>query len=95
MRREESNLPTYRGGNDRGKAGDERAARAAFNDGGDGIRWCSSSKDSSDSGGVGGGSSSKRQIGAGGYNKVVQRRWMARRRRLGIGSSLHGVGLYL
>jgi hypothetical protein len=54
MRREESNLPTYRGGNDRGKASDERAARTAFNSDGDDVRQCSGSKDSSGSGGVGG-----------------------------------------
>jgi hypothetical protein len=76
MRQEESNLPTYRGGNDRRKASNERAARAAFNDGGDGVRQCSSSKDSSGSGGVGRGSSSKRRIGAGGLDKVDQQRWM-------------------
>jgi hypothetical protein len=88
-------LPTYRGGNDRGKADDERAARAAFNGGGDGIQRCSGSMDSSGSCGVGGGSSSKRQISAGGLDKVDQRRWMARRRRISIGSNPHGVGFYL
>jgi hypothetical protein len=62
---EESNLPTYRSGNDRGKAGDERAARAVLNGGGDGVRWCSGSRGFSGRGGVGGGSSSKRWIGAG------------------------------
>jgi hypothetical protein len=88
-------LPTYCGGNDLGKAGNEREARAAFNGGGDGVRRYSGSKDSSGSGDVGGGSSSKRKIGAGGLDKMVQRRWMARRWRLGIGSNPHGVGLYL
>jgi hypothetical protein len=95
MRREESNLPTYRGGNDRGKSGDERAARAAFNGGGDDVRRRSGSKDSAGSGGVGGGSSSKRRISVGGLDKVVQRRWMARRRQVGIGSHPHGIGLHL
>jgi hypothetical protein len=80
MRREESNLPTYRGGNNRGKANDERAARATFNGGGDSVRRCSGSRDSSGSGGVGGGSSSKQRISAGGLDKVDQWRWMARRR---------------
>jgi hypothetical protein len=37
MRWEESNLPTYHGGNDQGKADDEWAARVAFNGGGDGA----------------------------------------------------------
>jgi hypothetical protein len=60
MRREESNLPTYRGGNDRGKASDKRADRAAVNGGGIGVRRCSDSKDSYGSGGVGEGSSCKR-----------------------------------
>jgi hypothetical protein len=95
MWREESNLPTYHAGNGRGKAGDERAAWAAFNSGGDDVRWRFGSKDSSGNGDVGGGSSSKRWIGMGGLDKVVQRRWMARRRPLGIGSNTHGVGLYL
>jgi hypothetical protein len=58
-------LPTYHGGNDREKVGDERAAQAVFNGGGDGVQRCFSSKGFSDSGGVGGGSSSKRRIGAG------------------------------
>jgi hypothetical protein len=72
MRREESNLPTYRCGNDQGKADDERAARAAFNGGGDRVQWCFSSKYSSGSGGVGGGSSSKRRISVGGLYRVDQ-----------------------
>jgi hypothetical protein len=95
MRREESNLPPYRGGNDRWKASDKRAAQAAFNGSGDGIRRHSGSNDSSSSGGVGGGSSSKWWIGTGGLDKLVQWRWMDRRRRLGIASNPHRVGLYL
>jgi hypothetical protein len=79
MRREESNLPTYYGGNDRGKAGDERAAWTAFNSGGDGVRWRSSSRDSFGSSGVGVGSSSKQRIDMVGLDKVDQRQWMARR----------------
>jgi hypothetical protein len=74
---EGSNLPTYHGGNDRGKAGDERVARVVFNDGVDGVRLCSGSKDFSGSGGVGGGYSSKRWIGAGVSGAA------ARRQRLG------------
>jgi hypothetical protein len=50
---------TYRGGNDQGQASDERAARAVFNGGGDGVQWRSGSKGFFGSGGVGGGSSSK------------------------------------
>jgi hypothetical protein len=92
---EESNLPTYRGGNDREKADDEKAARVAFNGGRDGVRRHSSSKDSSGSGGVGGGSSSKQWIGTGSFGEVDQRRWLARRWRLGVGSNPHGVGIYL
>jgi hypothetical protein len=88
-------LPIYRGGNDREKADDEKVAWEAFNDGGDGIQRCSSSKDSSVSGGVGGGNSSKRQISTGGLDMLDQRWWMARRRWLDIGSNPHGVGLYL
>jgi hypothetical protein len=88
-------LPSYHGGNDRGKADDERVAQTAFNGGGDGVRWCSGSNDSSGSSVVVRGSSSKRRIGVGGLDKVVQRRWMARRRQLSIGSNPHGVGLYL
>jgi hypothetical protein len=76
-------LPTYHGGNDREKASDEKATWVAFNGGGDG------------SGGVGGGSSSKRWIGMGGFGEADQRRWVARRWRLGVGSNTHGVGLYL
>jgi hypothetical protein len=45
---------------DRGKTGDERAARAALNGSGDNVRRCSGSRDSFDSGGVGGAPSSKR-----------------------------------
>jgi hypothetical protein len=74
MRWEESNLPTYHSGNDRGKADDERAAWAAFNCGGHGIRRCSSSKDSFGSGDVGGGSSSKRWISVRGSDVAVRRR---------------------
>jgi hypothetical protein len=74
-------LPTYRGGNDREKAGNEKAARAAFNGDGDGVQWRSSSKDSSGSGGVGGGSSSKQWIGTGGFGEAD----LARRWRLGVG----------
>jgi hypothetical protein len=66
-------LPIYCDGNDREKAGDEKAARAVFNDSGDGFWWRSGSKDSSDGGSVGGGSSSKRQIGTGGSGVVA--RW--------------------
>jgi hypothetical protein len=68
-------LPTYRGGNDREKAGDEKATRAAFNGGGDSVRWHSGSKDSSDGGGIGGGSSSKRRIGTGGFGVAARPRW--------------------
>jgi hypothetical protein len=88
-------LPTYRAGNDQVKAGDQRAALAAFNDGGDSIRRCSGSMDSSGSGSVGGGSSSKQRIDTGALKKLDQWRWMAKKRRLGIGSNPHGVGLYL
>jgi hypothetical protein len=88
-------LPTYRVENNRKKAGNEKASRAAFNGGRDGVRQCSGSMDSSDSGGVGAGSSSKWRIGAGGLDKVDQWRWMTTRRRLSIGSNPHGVGLYL
>jgi hypothetical protein len=80
MRREESYLTTYRGGNDREKASDKKAAHAAFNGGGDGVQRCFSSKDLSSSGSVRRGSSSKQWIGAGGLDKVDQWRWMARRR---------------
>jgi hypothetical protein len=74
-RREESNLPTYRGGNNREKAGNEKVPRAAFNGGGDSIWRCSSSKNSSGSGGVGGGSSSNRQIETGGFSVAPWRWW--------------------
>jgi hypothetical protein len=70
---EESNLPTYRGGNNRGKASDERAARVVFNGGGDWVRRHSDSKGFSSSGGVGMGSSSKWRIGAGVSGKVARR----------------------
>jgi hypothetical protein len=95
MRWKESNLLTYHDGNDQGKAGDLRAARAAFNGGGDGVQWRTSSKNYSGSSGVGGGSSSKWQIGAGDPDKGDQQRWMATRRWLNIGSNLHRVGLCL
>jgi hypothetical protein len=48
-------------------------ARAVFNRGGDGARWCSGSKDSSDGDGVGGGSMSKRRIGMGGSGVAARR----------------------
>jgi hypothetical protein len=70
---ERSTLPTYRGANDRGKAGDERAARAVFNGGGDDVRWRFGSKSFSGSGGVGGGSSSKWRINVGVFGVVARR----------------------
>jgi hypothetical protein len=90
MRRDKSNLPTYHGGNDRGKGSNERAAQAAFNGSADGIQRCSGFKDSSSNGGLGGGSSSKRRISVGSLDKVVQWRWMARKQQLDIGSNSHG-----
>jgi hypothetical protein len=70
---EESNLPTYHGGNDRGKAINKRAVRMVFNGGGDGIQRCSSSKGFFSSGGVSGGSSSKQWISTGVSGAVA--RW--------------------
>jgi hypothetical protein len=45
-----------------------------FEQGGDGIRRCSGSKDSSSGDGVGGGSSSKRRIGMGGSGVATRQR---------------------
>jgi hypothetical protein len=86
-------FPTYRGGNDRGKAGDERAARAAFNTGGDAVWQCSGSKDSSGSGGVGGVPPPRDESAWEALTRRDQWRWMARRWRLGIGLNPHEVGL--
>jgi hypothetical protein len=74
--REESNFPTYHGGNNWGKVGDERVARAVFNGSGDGVRRCSGSKGFSGNGGVGGGSSSNRRIIAWVFDAVA--RWQRR-----------------
>jgi hypothetical protein len=57
-------LPTYHGGNDQEKVGDEKAARAVFNDGGDSAQQCSS----------GVGSSFKQWIGTGGSGVAARRR---------------------
>jgi hypothetical protein len=71
------------------------AGWTTFNGGRGSFRWHSGSKVRSSDGRVGGGSSSKRRIGAGGLGKVEQWRWLARRRRLGVGLNSHGTGHYL
>jgi hypothetical protein len=88
-------LPTYHGGNDRGKAGDERAARVVFNGGGDGVRQCSGSKGFSGSGGVGGDPPPSDESV---WESPVQRlddSVAARQWRLGFGPNLHVTGHYL
>jgi hypothetical protein len=70
---EESNFPTYRGGNEPREAGDGEAAQAIFNVDGDGVRRRSGSKGFSDSGGIGGGSSSKWWISAGVSGAMARR----------------------
>jgi hypothetical protein len=70
---EELVLRTYRGENGPQEASNGEAARAVFNGAGDGVRWCSGSKDSSDGDGVGGGSSLKQRIGAGVSGAVTRR----------------------
>jgi hypothetical protein len=63
MRREESILPTYSGGNGQWRASSDGVAWLVFNDGGGGFQLCSGSRSSS-GGGVGGrDSSSKQQLG--------------------------------
>jgi hypothetical protein len=66
-------LLTFDGGNDREKAGDEKAAGAVFNGNGDGVQRYFGSKDFSSGGGVGEGSSSKRWIGMGSSGAVARR----------------------
>jgi hypothetical protein len=82
-RKGDSILLTFGGGNDWEKTGDEKAAQAVFNGGGDGIRWCNGGKDFSDGGGVCWGSSSMRRHGL----AMVARVWVkfARDRVLFIG----------
>jgi hypothetical protein len=66
-------LQTYRGWNGPWEASDGEATWAAFNGGGDDVRWCSGTKDFSGCGGVGSGSSSKHQIRM--WDSGVVARW--------------------
>jgi hypothetical protein len=67
-------LQTCSGENGPREASDGEAARAVFNDGGDGVRPRFDSKDFSGGDGVGRGSSSKRGIGTGGSGVAARQR---------------------
>jgi hypothetical protein len=92
---EELVLRTYHGENGPREASDGEAAWVVFNDGGDGVRWRSGSKDCSGGDGVGGGSSSKRWIGAGVSDAMArwQRHGSAMTARVRPNS--HWIGHYL
>jgi hypothetical protein len=77
------------------KADDREAARAVFNDGGDGVWWLSNSKDSSGGGGVGRGSSSKRWISVGGSGAAARRQHRGSTMAARVRPNSHGIGHYL
>jgi hypothetical protein len=88
--REELVLHTYGEGNERGVAGDGKAARAFYNNDESGFQRRPGSGNNSDGGGIGRRSSSKHWIGTRGFGKTDQRRRLVRRRQLGWGQNPHG-----